>query len=129
MDVVGHVRRLEAALIAACAGSACRPCGSTGRSGVWTADGARKVAAIGIRVKRGVAFHGFALNCDADLSAFDRIVPCGITDAGVTSLSRELGRQLTVDEALPVVERELVAVLTGPRQPMPRAPIRHLGGW
>jgi lipoyl(octanoyl) transferase len=113
MDVVGHVRRLEAGLIAACARFGLQTVRVTGRSGVWTADGARKVAAIGIRVKRGVAFHGFALNCDADLRAFDRIVPCGITDAGVTSLSRELGRQLGVDEALSVVEEEMVAVLTG----------------
>jgi lipoyl(octanoyl) transferase len=60
-----------------------------------------------------VAFHGFALNCDADLSAFDRIVPCGITDASVTSLSRELSRPITVQQALPIVEEELVAVLTG----------------
>jgi lipoyl(octanoyl) transferase len=113
MDVVGHVRRLEAGLIAACARFGLPAVRVTGRSGVWTADGARKVAAIGIRVRRGVAFHGFALNCDADLAAFDRIVPCGITDAGVTSLSRELGRSITVDDVLPVVERELVAVLTG----------------
>jgi lipoyl(octanoyl) transferase len=114
MDVVGHVRRLEAALIAACAQFGLRAVRVTGRSGVWTADGARKVAAIGIRVRRGVAFHGFALNCNADLSAFDRIVPCGITDAGVTSLSRELGREFTVDEVLPVVEQEVVTVLTDP---------------
>jgi lipoyl(octanoyl) transferase len=113
MDVVGHVRRLEAGLIAACARFDLPAVRVTGRSGVWTADGARKIAAIGIRVKRGVAFHGFALNCDADLSAFDRIVPCGITDAGVTSLSRELGRPIPVEAELPVVEEELVAVLTG----------------
>ena len=114
MDVVGHVRRLEAGLIATCAQFGLPTVRVTGRSGVWTSDGARKIAAIGIRVKRGVAFHGFALNCDADLSAFDRIVPCGITDAGVTSLSREIGRDITVDEVLPLLEREVVAVLTGP---------------
>ena len=114
MDVVGHVRRLEAGLIAACAQFGLPTVRVTGRSGVWTSDGARKIAAIGIRVKRGIAFHGFALNCDADLRAFDRIVPCGITDAGVTSLSRELGREITVDEVLPIVEQEVVAVLTDP---------------
>jgi lipoyl(octanoyl) transferase len=115
MDVVGHVRRLEAGLIAACAQFGLPTARVTGRSGVWTSDGARKIAAIGIRVKRGIAFHGFALNCDADLRAFDRIVPCGITDAGVTSLSRELGRDITVDEVLPVIEQEVVTVLTDPK--------------
>src|SRR4051794_27568831 len=114
MDVVGHVRRLEAGLIATCARFGLPAVRVTGRSGVWTEDGARKIAAIGIRVKRGVAYHGFALNCDPDLSAFDRIVPCGITDAGVTSLSRELGRRIPVDEVVPVVEEELVAALAGP---------------
>ena len=71
----------------------------------------RKVAAIGIRVARGVTLHGFALNCDCDLSAYNKIVPCGIPDAGVTSLSAELGRPITVDEALPVVERHLPTLL------------------
>src|SRR5437764_11236598 len=82
-----------------------------GRSGVWTADGRRKVAAIGVRVARGVTMHGFALNCDCDLSAFDRIVPCGITDAGVTSLTQEARRRITVQQVAPVVERELGRVL------------------
>jgi lipoyl(octanoyl) transferase len=81
------------------------------RSGVWVpADDRgpeRKVAAIGIRVARGVTLHGFALNCNPDLSAYDKIVPCGIRDAGVTSLSAELGRDVTVPEVLPIVERHL----------------------
>jgi len=72
---------------------------------------ARKVAAIGIRVARRVTLHGFALNCNPDLSWFDRIVPCGITDAGVTSLSRELGREVTVSEVLPIVEERLPALI------------------
>ena len=81
-----------------------------GRSGVWTPDGARKVAAIGIRVARGVTMHGFALNCDPDLRAYDRIVPCGIADATVTSLSRELGRDVPVEELLPLLEARLPAL-------------------
>jgi lipoyl(octanoyl) transferase len=94
----------------------CVPAGRVaGRSGVWlAADGARperKVAAIGIRVVRGVTLHGFALNCDPDLAWFDRIVPCGIADAGVTSLTRELGRDVPVDGVLPIVERRLPALL------------------
>jgi lipoyl(octanoyl) transferase len=111
IDVVGHVRRLESALIDVCAHFGVPTARVEGRSGVWTPDGARKIAAIGIRVRRGVAYHGFALNCGADLSGFDRIVPCGITDAGVTSLSRELGRQVTVEEVLPTAEDAVVAAL------------------
>jgi lipoyl(octanoyl) transferase len=90
-----------------------------GRSGAWVrADERgpdRKVAAIGIRVARGVTQHGFAINCDCDLSNFDRFVPCGIRDAGVTSLTAELGEQLggpvTVADVLPVVERHLPTLL------------------
>jgi lipoyl(octanoyl) transferase len=73
-----------------------------------TGDGGdRKVAAIGVRVAKGVTMHGFALNCDCDLSWYDRIVPCGISDAAVTSLTVESGRPVTVTDALPVVERHL----------------------
>ena len=86
-----------------------------GRSGVWLrADDhgpERKIAALGIRVGRGVTMHGFALNCDVDLSWYDRFVPCGITDAGVTSLSAELGRDVTVAEVLPSVRRHLADLL------------------
>jgi lipoyl(octanoyl) transferase len=114
-DVVAYVRRLEEALIAVCADVGIDAVSVPGRSGVWVpADGAgpdRKVAAIGIRVARGVTMHGFALNCDCDLAAFAAIVPCGITDAGVTSLSAEVGRDVTVAEVLPIVERELGRVL------------------
>ena len=70
----------------------------------------RKVAAIGIRVARGVTLHGFALNCDPDLSWYDRIVPCGIADAGVTSLTAELGRTVAVDIARQVLRRHLPAL-------------------
>ncbi len=80
----------------------------------------RKLAAIGIRVAKGVTMHGFALNCDPDNTSFDRIVPCGIRDAGVTSLSQELGRRVAVAEVLPVVEKHLTEVLTT-AVPLPRA--------
>lgn len=107
VDVVAYVRRLEQVLIDVCADLALPTVRVEGRSGVWTHDGARKVAAIGIRVSRGVTMHGFALNCDPDLSAYDRIVPCGIADATVTSLSRELGRHVAVVEVLPLLEARL----------------------
>ncbi len=114
VDVVAYVRRLEQVLIDVCAELGLETDRVEGRSGVWTPDGARKVAAIGIRVSRGVTMHGFALNADPDLTAYDRIVPCGIADATVTSLSRELGRDVTVDEVLPVVERALPLLAGAP---------------
>lgn len=116
LDVVAHVRRIEAMLIAVCADLGIEAGRVAGRSGVWVpADSRgpeRKVAAIGVRVAEGVTMHGFALNCDNDLAWFDRIVPCGIRDAGVTTLSAEIGRDLTIAEALPVVERHLDLVVT-----------------
>lgn len=103
IDVVAHVRRMESMLIDVCAALGVAADRVEGRSGVWVpADDRgpeRKVAAIGVRVSRAVTMHGFALNCDPDLSWFDRIVPCGIRDASVTSLSAELGRDVTVAEA------------------------------
>ncbi|MEV6847646.1 lipoyl(octanoyl) transferase LipB [Actinoplanes sp. NPDC051411] len=111
IDVVAYVRRVEQMLIDVCASFGVAATRVEGRSGAWVAgDGTRpdrKIAAIGIRVARGVTLHGFALNADCDLGNFDRFVPCGIRDAGVTSLSAELGRDVTVAEALPVVERHL----------------------
>lgn len=109
--VVDYVRRLEAALIEVCHDVGIETARVAGRSGVWTADGARKLASIGIRVSRGVATHGFALNCDCDLSAYESIIPCGIADAEVTSLSRELGKTVTVADVVPLVERHLADVL------------------
>ena len=110
VDVVAHVRRIEAALIDVCAAFGVAGAGRVeGRSGVWVA--ASKVAAIGIRVSQGVTMHGFALNCDPDLTAYDAIVPCGIRDAGVTSLSVLTGRRVTVADALPVVEDALTRAL------------------
>ena len=113
VDVVGHVRRVEEALILACADLGLEAGRVEGRSGVWVSDGRgeRKVAAIGIRVSQGVTMHGFALNCDCDLTWFDRIVPCGISDATVTSLTAELGRPVTVTDAMPYVEKRLAEVL------------------
>lgn len=115
VDVVAYVRRMEGVLIDVCAEFGVATTQVEGRSGVWiTADGQgpdRKIAAIGLRVSRGVSMHGFALNCNPDLTAFDRIVPCGITDASTTSLSKELGRDVTVAQVLPVVERHLPGLL------------------
>jgi lipoyl(octanoyl) transferase len=110
IDVVAYVRRVEAMLIDVCAEVGLETVRIKGRSGVWVpADdrAARKVGAIGIRVARGVTQHGFALNCDPDLSVYDKIVACGIRDAGVTSLSAELGRDVTVAEMRPIVEAHL----------------------
>jgi lipoyl(octanoyl) transferase len=116
IDVVGYVRLIEEALIGVCSELGVTAGRVDGRSGVWLrGDGHarpdRKVGAIGIRVARGVTMHGFALNCDCDLSWFDRIVPCGISDASVTSLSAEVGRRISVSDVLPEVERQLATVL------------------
>jgi lipoyl(octanoyl) transferase len=120
LDVVAHVRRIESALIGVCAELGVDAVPIDGRSGVWIAADDRgpdrKVAAIGVRVSRGVTMHGFALNCDCDMAAFDRIVPCGITDAGVTSLTRELGRAVRVADVVPLVEHQLSAHLYGPER-------------
>jgi lipoyl(octanoyl) transferase len=121
VDVVAHVRRLEAALIDVCAGVGLRTDRVEGRSGVWVrADDSdpahrpdRKVAAIGVRVARGVTMHGFALNCDPDMTAFANMIPCGIVDAGVTSLTAELGRDVPVAEVIEPVEKAMRAVLGG----------------
>jgi lipoyl(octanoyl) transferase len=116
IDAVGHVRRLEEALIAVCAEFGVDAIQIGGRSGVWVPGrngaSARKIAAIGVRISRCTTMHGFALNCDPDLSWFGRIVPCGIDDADVTSLSRELGRDVTVDEATPWVEQHVTQALS-----------------
>ncbi|WP_029433805.1 lipoyl(octanoyl) transferase LipB [Blastococcus sp. URHD0036] len=116
VDVVAHVRRLEDALIEVCAGFGLPTQRVEGRSGVWvTADDRgpdRKVAAIGVRVARGVTMHGFALNCDPDMSAFGNMIPCGIPDAGATSLTAELGRDVTVADAIDPVETAMRRVLT-----------------
>jgi lipoyl(octanoyl) transferase len=130
VDVIAYVRAIEEALIRACADAGVATTRVEGRSGVWVVDGAdpagslppvggvkvpvspeRKVGAIGIRVSRGVTMHGFALNCDCDLGWFDRIVPCGISDAGVTSLSVESGRRVTVADMTALIQPHLADVL------------------
>jgi lipoyl(octanoyl) transferase len=111
LDVVNFVRRLEESLIRVCAELGLETVRVAGRSGVWVAADergpARKVGAIGVRVSRATTLHGFALNCDCDLSAFSAIVPCGIADAGVTSLTAELGRHVGVGD---VIDRVTAAV-------------------
>ncbi len=111
VDVVAYVRRVERVLIDTCTDLGLATVRVEGRSGVWTRDGSRKVAAIGIRVARGVTMHGFALNCDPDLTSYDSIVACGIRDAGVTSITAELGVPVTVSEVLPHLERHLPGLL------------------
>jgi lipoyl(octanoyl) transferase len=119
VDVVAYVRRLEAALIEVCAGLGLAAGRVEGRSGVWVPADApgtgfrpeRKVAAIGVRVARGVTMHGFALNCDPDMTAFANMIPCGIPDAGVTSLTAELGRDVPVTEVIDAVETAMRSAL------------------
>ena len=108
-ELVGFVREIERGLINVCADLGISATCVTGRSGVWVQDaqGDRKIAAIGIRVSKGVTMHGFALNICPDLNAFDKIIPCGIADADVTSISRELGTNVTVEEVSPLVERHI----------------------
>ncbi|WP_127783372.1 lipoyl(octanoyl) transferase LipB [Rhodococcus sp. X156] len=141
LDVVDYVRRLEQALITVCDDLGVPTGRVDGRSGVWLAATStqpeRKIAAIGVRVQRGVTLHGFALNCSADLRSFDSIVPCGITDAGVTSLTRELNRQVEPADVVDAVTTAVLAALEGAlpltERDLPRRPLQvpgldlHLG--
>ena len=113
-DVVGFVRELETALILVCKEFGIEAQRYCERSGVWVRDnhGDRKIAAIGIRVARGVTMHGFALNVSPDLSFFDRIVPCGISDAQVTSMTKELNREISIQEVEMVLERHMFEALS-----------------
>ena len=113
-DVVGFVREVETALIEVCQSFGIPAVRYCERSGVWIRDakGDRKIAAIGMRVAKGVTMHGFALNVNPNLSAYSKIVPCGITDAEVTSMSQELGRNITIEEVLPHVESTILAALS-----------------
>jgi lipoyl(octanoyl) transferase len=115
LDVVAYVRALEEAMIRTCAEFGVSTVRVAGRSGTWVPGDERgpdrKVGAIGARVARGATMHGFALNADCDLSWYDRIVPCGIRDAGTTTLSAETGRDITVAQVMPVMKRHLADVL------------------
>jgi len=117
LDVVNYVRRIEESLIKVCTDVGLQVGRIDGRSGVWVPAGggrpARKVAAIGVRVSRATTLHGFALNCDCDLGAFETIVPCGISDAGVTSISAELGHRVGVGDVRSVVAEAVCDALDG----------------
>ena len=112
-EVVGYVRAVEGALIEFCRSLGINAENFCDRTGVWIRDnsGDRKIAAIGVRVARGVTMHGFALNVNPDLTEFSKIIPCGITDADVTSLSQELGRNLTINEISPIVQGYILTAL------------------
>lgn len=108
-ELVGFVREIEFGLMGVCSDLGLSTERIDGRSGVWVRDSAgdRKIAAIGVRVAKGVTMHGFALNVNPDLSSFKTIIPCGIADAGVTSLEIELKRSISIDEVTPLVERHI----------------------
>jgi lipoyl(octanoyl) transferase len=112
-DVVGFVRELETALISVCAEFGVKADRYCERSGVWVRDDKsdRKIAAIGLRVAKGVTMHGFALNVNPDLSAYEKIIPCGISGAKVTSLSAEIGSEITINEVLPVIKKHIQPML------------------
>jgi lipoyl(octanoyl) transferase len=107
IDVVGYVRRLEGIIIDVLARLGLEASRVDGRSGVWV-DGTDKIAAIGIRVAEGVTMHGFALNCNNSFEAYDKIVACGLADAGVTSISRVLGRDVSPTEVVPLVQSRFI---------------------
>lgn len=109
-EVVGYVRVIESAIIRALAEFKIAAGLVDGRSGVWI-EGERKIAAIGIRVAQGVAMHGFAVNVNCSLECYDEIIPCGIADASVTTISRELGSEITIDQFAPVMMREMLEAL------------------
>lgn len=114
IDVVAHVRRLEQLMIDVCADLGVRADRVEGRSGTWIlADERgpdRKIGAIGVRVSKRATMHGFSLNANCDLSWANTIIPCGIADAGVTSLSKELDRDVPISELLPLVEARLAQI-------------------
>jgi lipoyl(octanoyl) transferase len=112
-ELVGFVREIESALIDTCKEFGLNVQRIKGRSGVWTCNenNPKKIAAIGIRVAKATTLHGFALNVNPDLGAFSQIIPCGIADAEVTSIAQELQREITSQEVLPILERNIVSTL------------------
>ncbi|MEN9692891.1 MAG: octanoyltransferase [Actinomycetota bacterium] len=117
VDVMDYVHKLEQAIMDVCANFGIATKRVDDRTGVWVpADEKgieRKIAAIGVRISKGVTMHGFALNCNCDLSAYSRIVPCGISDAGVTSISKEIGREVSIKDVKELVTTEVLKNLEG----------------
>ncbi len=118
VDVVDYVRRVEEAIIQVVRDLGLQDAGRVdGRSGVWIPGNdtrpERKVGALGIRVTRGVTMHGLALNCNNTLEFYQHIVPCGITDAGVTTLSAELGRDVDTYDMIAPLAAALGAAFSG----------------
>ena len=110
VDVVAHVRRLELLIMNVCSKLGLETTQIEGRSGVWVKGNGfldKKIAAIGIRVAKKATMHGFALNCNNSLDGFRKIVPCGIADSDVTTLSLELGRDVSVAEVASLIEQEI----------------------
>ncbi|MFM1786763.1 MAG: octanoyltransferase [Actinomycetota bacterium] len=117
VDVMDYVHKIEQAIMDVCASYGIATKRVNDRTGVWVPSDEkgpeRKIAAIGVRVAKGVTMHGFALNCNCDLSAYSRIVPCGISDAGVTSISQEVGREVSINDVKEQVINELMKNLVG----------------
>lgn len=110
LDLRRYVRSLEAAIIATAARFGVEAGRVAGLPGVWV-DDERKLAAIGVRVRRGVTTHGLALNVNTDLRWFDEMIPCGIHGKGVTSLQRELDRPVSMEEVEAALTTELASAL------------------
>ncbi|MBU4464270.1 MAG: lipoyl(octanoyl) transferase LipB [Actinobacteria bacterium] len=115
IDVVEHVRRIERLLIDALREHGVDGYQVAGRSGVWVRRplSEDKVAAIGVRVEKGVTMHGFAVNCDNSLAGFRGIIPCGITDAGVTTVSEVVGADIAPRDIVDTVTRVFQAEYAG----------------
>ena len=111
-ELVGYVREIEGGIIDVLSELGIDAGRVDGRSGVWI-EGRRKIAAIGIRVAQGVTMHGFAINANCDLGAFEEIIPCGISDSEVTSISKELGREVDSQQLAPLLERRMLHLLEG----------------
>ena len=113
-EVVGFVRHLEDAIIKTIADFELTGIQIAGKTGVWIKDekSERKIAAIGVRVAKGITMHGFALNVCPDLTFFDRIVPCGMPEAITTSMQQELGRPIAITEVTPVLEKYMLNSLS-----------------